>query len=236
MDLIEKLRTAGLTGNESKVYYELLCKGTLSANNLSKIISMDRTLTYSILNKLIDKGLVSYIVKDKKKYFDAADPNNLLNSIKEKEAYVKNLIPSLKKIEISKESKQEITVYEGKAAVRMFFREFKKHKKTCSFGATGRAYDILYESPALVKELEKIGFSSRIITHPKFKNHPMTQVKNIQTRFLKLKSEATTTIFNDNIVIHTISEKPKIIQIKNKTIAESYQNHFEILWDSSSKK
>ena len=65
----EKLRKAGLTGNEAKVYLELLRKGALSANDLAKKISMDRTLTYTVLNHLIEKGLVNYVIKEKKKFF-----------------------------------------------------------------------------------------------------------------------------------------------------------------------
>ena len=30
--------------------------------------------------------------------------------------------------------------------------------------------------------------------------------------------------------IHLIKEKPHIVIIKNKEIAESYRNHFKILW------
>ena len=66
MEFEDKLREAGLTGNESKVYYELLKKGQLSANQLAKNIGMDRTLTYTVLNHLIEKGMVSYTIKSNK--------------------------------------------------------------------------------------------------------------------------------------------------------------------------
>ena len=58
----------------------------------------------------------------------------------------------------------------------------------------------------------------------------MINHQNIEFRFLEVKSKATTTIFNDSVAIHLIKEKPIIIIIKNKEIAESYQNHFEVLW------
>jgi sugar-specific transcriptional regulator TrmB len=230
-----QLRNSGLTGNESKVYLELIRRGSLSANDISKKIGMDRTLSYTVLNHLIEKGLVGYIIRDKKKYFEATNPENLLNSIKEKEAYVKDTIKSLKKIERLVDSSQEVNVYEGKKAIRTFFTYFMKYKRTCSFGATGRAYDALYESPRLVKELEKMGFSSRIITHPKYEGHPMTKMKRIHVRHLNLRSEATTTIFKDMIAIHILTQKPIVTVIKSKEIAQSYQNHFEVLWKAALK-
>ena len=58
----------------------------------------------------------------------------------------------------------------------------------------------------------------------------MLKLKNLEFRFLDIKSEATTTIFGNKISIHVIKEKPIIIIIKNKDIVESYKNHFEVLW------
>jgi len=229
----ENLKKSGLTGNESKVYLELLKQGELSANNLAKRISIDRTLAYTVLNHLIDKGLVSYVIKDKKKFFKAENPENLLNPLKEKEIITSALIKQLKAIHKVKESPYEINIYEGREGLRTFRNILLKQKKFCSFGATGKAYDYFYESPALVKELEKKGFKARIITSLKHKEHPMTRIKGVKIKYLDIKGEATTTIFQDYVSIHILTQKPFIILIKNKEIAESYQNHFEILWKSA---
>ena len=235
IDLEERLRKAGLTGNEARVYAELLKKGSLSANDLAKKIGMDRTLAYTVLNHLIERGLVNYIIRKNKKFFESADPENLLNPVKEKEIYIKELLPELKKIEKTKEIIQEINIYEGKEGLRTLMREIMKSKSFCSFGATGKAYETLYEMPRLAEESIKKGFHARIILHPELKKHEMVNIKNMEFKFLEIRSEATTTIFDDKISIHLMKEKPLIIIIKNKEIAESYKNHFEILWESAKK-
>jgi len=233
-EILEKLRKTGLTGNESKVYYELLKKGQLSANETAKNIGMDRTLTYTVLNHLIEKGMVSYVIQGNKKLFNASSPENLLNPIKEQEAYIQDLLPDLKSLEKSIGIVQEISVYEGKEGIRAFARVLMKHNCFDSFGATGRAYDLLIEAPRLAKEIEKSKTKIRLITHSKNKKHPM-KIKNCDVKYLDLKSEATTTIFGDYIAIHLIKEKPSIILIRNKYIAESYKNHFEVLWKAAHK-
>jgi sugar-specific transcriptional regulator TrmB len=232
---IEKLRKSGLTGNESKVYYELLKNTSISANQLSKKIGMDRTLTYTVLNNLIEKGMVNYTIKDNKKYFNASSPENLLNPIKEKEHYIKNILPDLKSIKKSLPIESKINIYEGKEGIRAFTRILIKHSNFDSFGATGRAYDLLIESPRLVKELEKKNTKIRIITNFKYKKHPMNKI-NIEMKYLDIESEATTTIFKDHIAIHIIKEKPTLILIKNKFISNSYKNHFELLWKIANKQ
>lgn len=226
----ESLTNAGLTKNESRVYLQLLKFGEQSANNIAKKTVMDRTLTYAVLNSLVEKGLVSHIIKESKKFFLAEDPSNLLNPLRERESIVKNLLVDLKSIQKEEDSHQEIKVFEGREALRTVFNLFKKYKYLDSFGATGRAYDYLYESPAIVKELEKAGLKGRIITSKERKGHPMTQIRSVKIRYLNIKSDATTTIFNDYVLIHIVKTKPLVILIKNKEIAESYRSHFEILW------
>lgn len=236
-NLLEKLRKAGLTGNEATLYFELLRRGSLSANDLSKKIGMDRTLTYQVLNHLIEKGLVHYVIKEKKKFFEAADPEGLLNPVKEKEAFIKDLVPQLKDVEKIKEVAQEINVYEGKEGLRTVMNMLLQAKSFSSFGATGKAYQALYELPRLAKSVSKKKLKrGRIITTKKYKDHPMTEIKGINFRFLDIKSEATTTIMGDKVAIHYVGERPIIIVIKNKIVADSYQNHFEVLWSVAKKR
>lgn len=235
MDIYEKLQKAGLTGNESKIYIELLKNGSLSATVISKNLGMDRTLVYTVLNHLIEKGQVNYIIKENKKFFSCTNPDSLINSLKANEIIVLGLIKELKEVKKEIKSQTEINIYEGKEAIRSIYTLFKKHKEMLSFGATGRAYDYLYESPALVKELVKIGMNGRIITSRKHKEHPMVKVKNFEIRYADYESEATTTLFGDYVMIHMAKDKPLIILIKNADIVDSYRKHFEVLWKSAKK-
>src|SRR3989338_5886077 len=88
MELIEKLQVSGLTGNEAKVYVELLKIGESSANEIAKNIGMDRTLAYTVLNNLIEKGQVNYVIKKGKKIFSCSSLDNLLTSVKSKELLI----------------------------------------------------------------------------------------------------------------------------------------------------
>lgn len=234
MDIYEKLKEAGLTGNEAKVYLELLKKGELTANQIAKNIGMDRTLTYTVLNHLIDKGQVNYVVKEKKKIFSCSNPENLLNPIKAKEVLVFDLIKELKNIKKEKPEETEINVYEGREAIRLLARENLKMRHFDSFGATGRLYDFLFEAPALGEELERKGTTGRIIMGSKYKQHEFVgKYKSLKIRFLDIETEATTTIVGDKVMIHMIKGKPIVIIIKNKDIANSYRNYFEWMWNKA---
>lgn len=226
----ERLKKAGLTGNESKVYLELLRRGSISANELSKKVSLDRTLTYTLLNNMIERGFVTYVIKDKKKYFSAADPHSLLNPVREQEAYILDLIPQLRAIERVKEEYHGVEIYEGHEGLKTYLRNFIRYKEFFSFGSTGRAYDLVYEAPKVAEALAKGNFHGKIITTPKFEAHPLFKMKNIQCRCLDVESEATTNIFGDNVSISMLKQKPFVIVIRSKVLAESFRNHFEVLW------
>ena len=66
--LLEEL---GLTKNESKVYLALLELGSTAAGPLIKKIGMHRAAVYDIIDLLTGKGLVSYVIKANRKYFEA---------------------------------------------------------------------------------------------------------------------------------------------------------------------
>jgi sugar-specific transcriptional regulator TrmB len=214
---------------------ELLKKGQLSANQVAKNLGIDRTLTYTILNHLIEKGQVNYMVKENKKFFSCAASENLLNPIKTTEIVVLNLIKELKTLKKEEQQQTEINVYEGKEGLRVMNKLAIKEKEFCSFGSTGRAYFKLYEIPHLVKEITKKKIKIRIIGSRRLKGTEAFKVKGFEYKYVNVESEATTSTFGDYISIILVKEKPLIIIIKNKDIAQSYRNYFEYLWKTAKK-
>ncbi|MCK5373203.1 MAG: winged helix-turn-helix transcriptional regulator [Candidatus Aenigmarchaeota archaeon] len=230
--ILDKLKKAGLSGNESKIYLELLKRGSISASSLAKKMGMDRTLVYQILNNLIDKGLVNYINKENRRYYEATSPDCLLAGIKERENIVMSVIPDLKKIERQVDTEQKVNIYEGKNGLRMLMENVMQSTDVCVFGSSGKSFDILpYDIPSLVRKSLKTDMKVRMITHKEFKGHSMTRLPNISVRYLEeVKSPATTTIYGDTVAINVSTDKPIVIFIKNRDITESYKNYFEFLW------
>ncbi len=236
MDIFEKLQEAGLTGNEAKVYLQLLKIGELSANQIAREIGMDRTLVYTVLNHLIEKGQVGYIIKKNKKIFSCSNPENLLNPLRSKEILVSDLIKELKNIKHEEKTEIDLRIYEGREGIKNFINLTLKEKEFCAFGSTGLAFFELYEMPAIVKKAAKLRIKIRIIGNKEYKNQLPFKLKRIKYGFLDIKSEATTSIFGDYVSIHVIKPKPFFIIIKNKKIARSYKAYFEFLWKRAKRK
>src|SRR3990167_5828378 len=94
MDLA-KLEELGFTHNEALTYTALLGIGETTTGAIVKKTGLHRVLIYDALESLIRKGLASYVIKENIKYFQAADPQRLLDFIQEKEEQAKSIIPEL---------------------------------------------------------------------------------------------------------------------------------------------
>ena len=94
----KELKEFGLTDREIEVYLGLLKLGTASVQDISRKSNVYRTYAYEILNSLKEKGLVSYVIKSGKKYFEVAQPGKLINILKDKEVKIRSILPNLEEI------------------------------------------------------------------------------------------------------------------------------------------
>ena len=62
-----KASAIGLTETELNVYKALLRMGISLAADVIKSAQIHRATAYDVLNRLMEKGLASYIIKNKKK-------------------------------------------------------------------------------------------------------------------------------------------------------------------------
>lgn len=82
--LQEYLGQIGFTGNESRVYLELLQIGARPVSLLAKRLLMNRTSVWSTLKTLEQKGVISSYSVRKTQYFVANDPNFLIGYVDRK--------------------------------------------------------------------------------------------------------------------------------------------------------
>ena len=99
MSITENLIQFGLSEKEAKVYLACLELDDSVASEIAIKSNLPRTLVYDILERLIDLGLISYSIRDNKKFFRASDPEELLRILHEKEEAVSKALPELKRLQ-----------------------------------------------------------------------------------------------------------------------------------------
>ncbi len=103
------LEDIGLTKGEIKVYLTLLKLGETTTGRIIDEAQISSGKIYEILDKLLKKGLVSFIIKEKTKYFQASNPNRILDFLHEKEKLIK-----IKETELIKEIPLLLKIQESK--------------------------------------------------------------------------------------------------------------------------
>ena len=72
--MIEELNKIGLTSGEARVFVALSRLGETTVEPIIKESKAAQSKIYEILQRLIDKGLASYIIKEKTKHYQPAPP------------------------------------------------------------------------------------------------------------------------------------------------------------------
>ncbi|MEK6901127.1 MAG: helix-turn-helix domain-containing protein, partial [Nanoarchaeota archaeon] len=146
MDVKAALESIGISGNEVKVYLALLDLGSALAGEITKRSGVNRTNVYDALDRLTDRGLVSYVIKANRKYFEATTPDRLIKYMEEKEQEIKNkkdlitsILPELEnKRKLSREP-QEATIYKGRQGLKSVAEDVLNTRKPLFvFGAEGK--------------------------------------------------------------------------------------------------
>lgn len=237
MEEISKgLERIGLTSNEAQVYLTLLKNGSSKVGKISKISQINRTTTYDVLKRLLDKGLIGYVVKGKVKYFEVSNPNQLKDFIDEKKFEVIKLLPSLEKIYKTPEEKHNVTLYYGYRGVKSVFEDFLRNTKVhYLMDSEGKFSERMpYFAKHFVRQLEKKKIK---IKHLVREGRDVYKSKTTEIRYVRKKivSEAVFDIYNDKVAIIIWTDPPESVVIQNKAIADSLKEYFDIIWKNSSK-
>ncbi len=245
------LERIGLTEGESKVYFALLKLGSSTIGKIIKEANVSNSKIYDILDRLNKKGLVGTVTINNRKNFEAKDPSRLKEFIELKEKEIKdekkaveNLIPKLQQIQKYAEPFQEAEILQGikgiKTFTEMILNELHEGDTFHIMGAPKEANELMggyfkewHDRRVKKKILCKILYNqdARIWAEER-KKMAFTKVrflpKNIKTpALIDVGKEYTATIL--------FSENPLCFVIKNKKIAESYNEYFEFLWKQAKR-
>lgn len=236
------LEDAGLTKNEIAVYKTLLQIGSTTAGPLTRKSGIHRSRVYESLNRLIDKGLVSYKIKANRKYFQAQNPETLIDFIEEKKQKVESIIPELKSLQKEKVEKQEANVFEGYKGLKSVFEnalhQCKKGDEILVFGAragqdvSSETWDAFFKSFTKRRIEKRVKY--KIIFNEDLRKSEIVKEfqksKLTEVRFISQKTPAGINIHRDNVAIIVWKKKPHAFLITSKEVNESFREYFKVLW------
>lgn len=234
------IEQAGLTTTETKIYLCLLEKGSIRAGEISRHTGIHRRSVYDAIERLIQKGLVSYIKTNNRRYYEAADPNKLLELLKEKEDNIKQIMPELELLRKFSEEKKEVLFFRGKQAIKTVFDDqIQEGKPVLIFGDAINVDEIVkYYFPHFDKHRVEKKIKVRMLFDASAKKEKyLKEIPLSDIRFIKKGSKAptSTNIYGDKISMIIWEKNPKAILIKEPFLAQSFKSYFEVMWRSAEK-
>ncbi|NQU79145.1 TrmB family transcriptional regulator [Candidatus Woesearchaeota archaeon] len=240
-----KLQQLGLTEGEAKVYVALLSIGSSTVGPIVKKSGVAYSNIYEILNRLIGKGFVSFIFKEKTKYFQAEEPTRIREYLNKQEEDLhrsrqtfEKVLPELEKLKAFVGEKEEAGVFMGEKGLLTAFERLMK-------GSTKKDQGLFFyvHDPKNYEKAEKFYMKSWLLIK-RFGNmwkgisndelRKTNLVKQypafIKQRYVPFPVPGNIDIMNDKVLLTVWRDRPIGILIHSQEAADSFKQYFDSVW------
>lgn len=237
-EIKKALSEIGLSEGEIRVYLALLKLGSVQVSKIKEETRLHRTTIYDFVEKLLNKGLINYVIRNNVKYYNATHPNKLLDFIMEKEESIKEILPQLAALSETKKEEIKVEVYKGVEGFKAVLSDIiRVGEDMVGFGIDEakfkEKFPILMEQ-YFKKELEK-GIKERLLASEKTKF--LFRKKTAKYRFIPNEFfNPTPTAVYGNKIAFIVWEPLTVVMIENSELADSYKKYFEMLWNGAKEK
>ncbi|MFA5796608.1 MAG: helix-turn-helix domain-containing protein [Candidatus Woesearchaeota archaeon] len=241
---LENLKELGLSDGQIRVYSALLSLGTSSLGGIQEKTSIERRNIYDILNKLIEKGLVSYIAENGKKSYQCTHPNNIIEDIQEKQKKLEQLqtqVPSM--IAFYEQVKVDIhaEVFRGNDAIKALLMDVLNYKESYWIGGNSgveRTSLKFWFGHWMKKRVERKHLMYDLVDHGTFlEDLKPTDIKTHRKNYYKycslppqLSSPMIMIIYGNKVAQLLWQKKPFAFVMESKEIKESFMKYFNYFW------
>lgn len=238
----ELLEGIGLTRGEIIVYETLLKIGESTTGSIIEESGLASSKIYEILDKLMKKGLVVYIIKGKIKYFSAASPKRILDYVKQKETELKkkeeqlqSIIPGLIRLQEERKEEYSARIYKDidgwKAAIHEAMEEAKKGDEWLAMAVAPK------EPQKTINRIWKHWHAERarknihckMLVSDEAAFTFLQAYKKIEVRLTKALTAASISVIGNKVLIYTWKDVSALV-ITNEEIAQTFKALFYGLW------
>jgi sugar-specific transcriptional regulator TrmB len=236
----EELKKFGLTENEARVYLALVELGEATATPIRNKTDLHTSRVYEALNSLIEKGMVSYFMRNNVKHFKAADPDVMFDILDDKKQELLKVMPQIKLLGNKKEKGYSVSLYEGYKAFKQIYDHvlfnLKSGDEILVLGAQPETVHFLGHTffKQYTQRRIKRKISMRIIfnhdaleTAKEYNKLALTKAKVLPEGTI---APAAFDIYPGKVSILILKEKPLVFHIDCKEVSDSYKQYFEFLW------
>ncbi len=236
MQVQKVLENLGFSPNEIKVYLTLNDRGSNKAGKIARIAGIDRSSCYNALKSLMEKGLASYVIIGKIKWFQATGPNRLLDYVREQEAEIKDILPELSARHKAAKVEGQVRLFKGVKGIKTIFMDIiRTREDNFVWGSEGQ---FSVRMPEFQGQFERLKRENKISTKLILrKGRKELDSALSEHRFVSdiAQSPAVVNIYGKKIAIVIWTDDPEGIIIENESAALAFKSYFDFMWKRADK-
>src|SRR3989338_1353313 len=250
---LENLKEIGLSEGQTAVYSAVLELGTSTLNKIQEKTGIERRNIYDILNKLIEKGLISYTTEKGKRTYQCTHPGKILEEIENKKKALNTLeqqIPDIQRLFNESKPEMRAEVYRGNESIKALLNEIIESKE--SFWMGGNSFEnykavpqnlITYWNHWMQKRVEKKHMMYDLVsygTHLKWLEP--TKIKVHKENFYKfcqlpkgMYVPMVIIIFGNKVAQIIWGQQSFAFVLESEKIRKSFMKYFDHFWKDEKK-
>ncbi|MDD5726078.1 MAG: helix-turn-helix domain-containing protein [Patescibacteria group bacterium] len=242
-DFKKLFKPLGLNDSEIAIYLLSLEIGPAQPQALAKNSGFSRPATYQAIEQLVNKGLMSFVLKGKRNVYAAEPPERLLHfgqtRLKELEIKIKEIAENIEELNaLRKGDKPTIKFFEGANGIKSILSDLVASEPEMTYEITNvNAVKNVFtynDLESAHKIMEKARGKGRAFLAGDIK----AVREGVDARHLpkeKFAFEGDVLVYGDKTALASYKGKVVGVVIENKGIAQTMKALFDIAWQSSDK-
>jgi predicted transcriptional regulator len=244
--MIEKeLEEMGLTSGEARVYEALSELHEATVGPIAKHSGVAYSKIYDVLERLIEKGLASFIVKGKTKYFQPAPPGRLYDYIEQKrkvlddsKKILDSIVPKLEKLGLN--DQESVRIFRGfkgvLSAYEIMLQNTSRNEKVYYFYHHDDRYskktiDFYINKPQFFELLEKTFKEKKVVWQGVYSGKGVDPKKTFMSvKKVNFPIPGNIDLTEEFVLITSWENDPQGILIQSKEVSRNLRKYFELLW------
>ncbi|MFA6526244.1 MAG: helix-turn-helix domain-containing protein [Candidatus Buchananbacteria bacterium] len=245
MNIDDVLKSLGFKDKKAQVYRVCLELGQANAQEIAKLALIERTSVYAILDSLVEDGLISAVIKKKRKIYISENPDNLMELLKGKVELLEKTLPMFASLFREASKKPQIRYYQGRENLKEILKDsLSCQEKVIRHYTSAQDIVEIFGKEYLehyVEKRVKNGISV-LSLRPKDKEADNWYLKAgnkdvlRDSRFLpeKISFDVVCFIYDNKVSIISSQTESFGFIVESKEFSEFMKSIFYLIWDSSS--
>lgn len=247
-DIGDMFSRLGFKETEAKIYLTCLkSQGGLHVQKIVKETGIKWSSAKLILERLIDKGFITFHLEENRKVYTAENPSKILYNLQETADSFKNILPLLSVSQFGGKPSR-VRFFEGDEVIKNIYNDILltlkyEEGKRKEYLAISSSVDIYNHDPGyldrFVAKRVKYQIPVRWLARKaELRHKPFAQTPEKYLRTMKFIDDKKypfhmeIAIYADKVALMSFEGIPAGIIIENEKLAQSFRSIFNFFWDS----